>query len=232
MASGITPANYPIGNDNVLDMKAIGCAKKHWDPTMVFRYSVPGGMGSGAGSVALPMDPRPWAKICMQYVNSGPAQPAPTVPTSMVIPGAGEFYPPGRYQEAINNESVLRRLDRPLNQDLLPGPGSCFPEQYVMPANSDALQNWSLLPPQRAPKSKMARELQDPAVLERNGQYKCSEEAMVCDLKAVPRFFNNFTRLSKYNQREAPCGNMLWQYANGQPPSAENLPRPVPTNTY
>jgi hypothetical protein len=232
MAQSITPAQYPIKDDKTLDMKLIGCARAHWDPTMIFRYSVPGGMGTN--SLALPMDPRPWAKICLQYRNSGPAEPAPPVPENLVIPGAGQFYPPGRYSSNINNESRLERLDRPLNQDLLPSgvspacPG--FP-QYVMPATSDALQQYSLLPPQMQPRSAMARGLAEPKVLERTGQYKCSEEAMVCDLKATPRFFNNFTRLSKYNQRDQTCGNMLWQYNNGAAPAADNLPRPVPKNT-
>jgi hypothetical protein len=114
-----------------------------------------------------------------------------------------------------------------LNEDLLPN--TCYPGQYVLPNTSDALQQYSLLPPQIPPKSKMARELEHPTVLERMGQYKCSEQAMVCDLKAVPKFFNNFTRLQKYNQKDNVCGTMLWQTANGKDPSAENLPRPVPS---
>jgi len=224
---GITPAKFPIGNDKTLDPITRYCAPPHWDPTMIFRRSVPGGMGTGT-AMPLPMDPRPWAKICLQYVNSGPAEPAPPVPASMVIPGAGEFYPPGRYQEAINNESLLRRLDRPLNEDLLPGKKGCFPEQYTMPATSDALQQYVLLPPQMKPSSPMVRRLQDPPVLERMGQYKCSEEAMVCDLKGSPRFFNNCTRQSKYQQTDNTCGNMLWQTKDGKNPSPDNLPRPVP----
>ena len=226
LTGGITPAKFPIGNDTTLDPKLSRyCAPRHWDPTMIFRYSVPG--GSGTSSLSLPMDPRPWAKICLQYVNSGPAEAAPPVPGNMVIPGASEFYPPGRYSAAIDNESLLRRLDRPLNEDLLPGRGSCFPQQYTLPHTSDALQQYSLLPPQVPPKSKMVRELQEPAVLERNGQYKCSEEAMICDLKASPRFWNNFTKMSKYNQKDDKCGNMLWQTKNGMNPSPDNLPRPV-----
>jgi hypothetical protein len=227
LPGGITPAAFPIGNDKTLDPKLTRyCAPRHWDPTMIFRYSVPGGMGTN--SLALPMDPRPWTKICLQYVNSGPATPAPPVPATMVIPGASEFYPPGRYAEAINNESLLRRLDRPLNQDLLPGPGSCFPEQYVLPATSDAYQQYSLLPPQVPPKSEMVRRLADPPVLERGGQYRCSEEAMVCALKGAPRFFNNFTSLAKYQQKDNTCGSMLWQTNNGKNPSPDNLPRPAP----
>ncbi len=226
LTGGITPSPFPIQNDTTLDPKLTNyCAPRHWDPTMIFRYSVPGGMGTN--SLPLPMDPRPWTKICMQYVNSGPAEPAPPVPQSLVIPGAGQFYPPGRYSAAINQESVLERLDRPLNEDLLPGSCPGF-KQYTLPATSDSLQQWSLLPPQTPPKSKMARDLEHPAVLERMGQYKCSEEAMVCNLKGAPRFFNNFTSLSKYNQKDNRCGSMLWQTNNGRDPSAENLPRAPP----
>lgn len=226
LTGGITPSPFPIHNDTTLDPKLTNhCASRHWDPTMIFRYSVPGGMGTS--SLPLPMDPRPWTKICMQYVNSGPAEPAPPVPQSMVIPGAGQFYPPGRYSASINQESALERLDRPLNEDLLPGSCPGF-KQYTLPATSDSLQQWSLLPPQNPPRSKMARDLEHPPVLERMGQYKCSEEAMVCDLKGAPRFFNNFTSLAKYNQKDNRCGSMLWQTNNGRDPSAENLPRPPP----
>jgi hypothetical protein len=187
---------------------------------MIYRYSIPQGP-----SQQLPMDPRPWTKVCLQYVNSGPATPAPAVSSSLVITGAGEFYPPERYLNAIDNESLLRRLDRPLNEDILPY--TCYPDQYVLPPTSDALQQYSLLPPQRPPKSKMTRELENPTVLERMGQYSCSEKAMVCDLKGAPRFFNNFTKLQKYNQKDDVCGSMLWQTSNGKNPSADNLPRPV-----
>lgn len=215
---------FPIGDDGTLDPKLTKyCAPRHWDPTMIYRRSVPDGTHD-----PLALDPRPWTKVCLQYVNSGPATPAPCPSPQRVITGAGEFYPNCRYTEAINNESRLRRLDRPLNEDLLPGPGSCFPAQYVLPANSDALQQYVLLPPQRPSPSKMTRELQDPAVLERDGQYKCSEEAMVCNLKGSNRFFNNCTRQAKFVQKSDPCGPMLWQTAHGMDPSPDNLPRPVP----
>jgi hypothetical protein len=227
MLRGITPAKVPLGNDKTLDPSLSHyCAPKHWDPTMIYRYSIPEGP-----SQSLPMDPRPWAKVCLEYVNSGPAEVAPPVSNSMVITGAGEFYPPSRYLSAIDQESQLRRLDRPLNEDLLPGSGSCFPQQYTLPESSDAYQQYSLLPPQYASRSKIARELENPRVLEELNQYDCSEKAMVCDLQGAPRFFNNHTKLQKYNQKDETCGNMLWQTKNGKNPSAENLPRPVPTSS-
>lgn len=224
VGGGILASEFPIKNDTTLDPKLIHyCAPKHWDPTMVFRYSVPGGMEGT--SLPLPMDPRPWVKINQAYVNSGAAEPAPRVPASFVIPGAGQFYPPGRYAESIDKESVLERLDRPLNHDLMPG--GCFAKQFILPETSDVYQQWSLLPPQIAPKSKMVRDLADPPVLERKGQYACSEQAMACGLMGAKRFFNNATSLTKYNQKDQVCGNTLWQTNDGQNPSSTNLPTPT-----
>ena len=86
------------------------CLKYHWDPTMILSRTLPQGP-----SVSLPLDPRPWTKVCLSYVNSGDSQEqAPMPPPSMVFPSGGEFYPPNRYSQAIGNESLLRRLDRPL----------------------------------------------------------------------------------------------------------------------
>jgi hypothetical protein len=202
----VTPAKYPIGNDKTLDPKLSHyCAPKHWDPTMVYRYTVP-----DTYPQALPMDPRPWTKVCLQYVNSSPAEYAPAPPSDMVFTGASSFHPPTRYLEAIDHESELRRLDKPLNNDLL-SQGRCKSTQYKLPLNSDAFQQYALLPPQHTPKSAMVRELADPAVLERNGQYKCSEEAMVCGLKGAPRFFLNATKQNRYNQKDPKCGQILWQ---------------------
>lgn len=221
MASGMIPRPYPIGNDTTLDPSLTHkCAPKHWDPTMIYRYTLP-----QQYATQLPTDPRPWTKVCLEYVNSGPAAPAPAVPNGFLVPGAAEFYPPTRYQQAIDQESLLRRLDRPLNNDLLPN--TCYPNQYTMPQGSDALQQQTLLPPYEPPKSRMVRELESPAALQRGGQYECSKEAMLCDLAGAPRFWNNHTKLAKYNQREGACGNTLWQYQGGKAPSAENLPRPV-----
>ena len=217
MSFGLTPARFPIANDKTLDPKLSHySAPKHWDPTMVYRYTIP----EVYGAQALPMDPRPWTKICLQYVNSSPPEYAPSPPSDMVFTGAGESKPPTRYLQAIDSESQLRRLDRPLNNDLLTK-GNCRSRQYALPENSDAFQQYVLLPPQSAPQSSMARELADPAVLERNGQYKCSEEAMICSLKGAPRFFLNATKQNRYNQKDERCGPVLWQTKGGKDPRSK-----------
>ena len=216
--SGITPAQFPIGNDKTLDPKLSHyCAPKHWDPTMVYRYTIP----EVYGPQELPMNPRPWTKICLQYVNSSPPEYAQAPPEDMVFTGAGDYKPPSRYLSAIDHESQLRRLDRPLNNDLLTQ-GRCRSTQYTVPANSDTFQQYVLLPPQSTPKSAMVRELADPAVLERNGQYKCSEEAMVCSLKGAPRFFLNATKQNRYTQKDSKCGPLLWQTSGGKDPSSNH----------
>jgi hypothetical protein len=138
----------------------------------------------------------------------------------MIFTGASSFSPPTRYLQAIDNESQLRRLDRPLNNDLITK-GKCRSRQYALPQNSDALQQYVLLPPQTVPQSAMVRELADPSVLERNGQYKCSEEAMVCSLKGAPRFFLNATKQNRYNQKDERCGPVLWQTKGGKDPRSK-----------
>jgi len=217
MSYGLTPSKFPIDNDRTLDPKLSHyCAPKHWDPTMVYHYTIP----EVYGPQALPMDPRPWTKICLQYVNSGPPEYAPRPPTDMVFTGAGEAKPPTRYLEAIDSESQLRRLDRPLDHDLLTQ-GRCKSTQYKLPSNSDAFQQYVLLPPQSSPKSAMVRELADPSVLERNGQYVCSQEAMVCGLKGAPKFFLNATKQNRYSQKDGRCGSLLWQTQDGKDPRSK-----------
>jgi len=79
--------------------------------------------------VAQTLDPRPWAKICLQYTTTGEDVPAPQVGPEVVLPSGGQFYPASRYSAAIDSESQLRRLDRPL--------GTCEGDQYVPPETGD-----------------------------------------------------------------------------------------------
>lgn len=126
--------------DRILDPSLrVRCLQSHWDATAIYRLTVPQGP-----SLALPTDPRPWTKVCLQYVNSDDGSPAPSVPNDVVFPSGGEFYPPTRYSSAIDNESKLRRLDRPLGTDR--PQGSCDPNQYAVPLDSDTYSQRKLLP--------------------------------------------------------------------------------------
>jgi hypothetical protein len=165
------------------------CLTYHWDPTAVLRRVVPQGP-----PVPLALDPRPWAKVCLEYVNSGQSsEQAPTPPAGMVFPSGGEFYPPTRYSSAIDNESLLRRLDRPL--------GTCDAQQYEPNQKGDMYIDNRLVPDRvRQPSTEMVKELSMPKALLRGGPYDCRLEADQANWSRSTSLFNNATKQQRYNQ--------------------------------
>jgi hypothetical protein len=165
------------------------CLTYHWDPTAVLRRVVPQGP-----NVPLALDPRPWAKVCLEYVNSGQSsEQAPAPPANMVFPSGGEFYPPGRYSSAIDNESLLRRLDRPL--------GTCDAQQYEPNFRGDMYVDNRLVPDrQQQPTTDMVKELAMPRALIRGGPYDCRLEADQQNWARSGSLFNNATKQQRYNQ--------------------------------
>jgi hypothetical protein len=184
-----TTSAVPFGPAPTQPMFPPVCLKYHWDPTAVLRRVLPLGPSQPQA-----LDPRPWTKVCLEYVNSGQAsEQAPIPPANMVFPSGGEFYPPTRYSSAIDNESLLRRLDRPL--------GTCDKDQYEPSAKGDMYQA-NLLVPARAqkPTTEMVQELAFPRVLLRNAPYDCREEADTLNWSRSPYLFNNATKQQRYNQ--------------------------------
>jgi hypothetical protein len=59
------------------------CVQPHWDANAIFRYSIPQNP-----MVALPITPRPYAKINLEYRTSAPFEQAPDVPDEFVVQGA------------------------------------------------------------------------------------------------------------------------------------------------
>lgn len=165
------------------------CLKYHWDPTAVLRHVVPQGP-----AMSLPLDPRPWTKVCLNYVNSGHAEEqAPTPPPDVVFPSGGEFYPPTRYSSNINAESALRRLDRPL--------GTCDKDQYEPDLYGDMYISKMLVPDRKTnPSSAMIDELSMPRALIRVGPYDCHRDAQAEAWDLSPLKFYNATKQQKYNQ--------------------------------
>lgn len=164
------------------------CLKYHWDPSMVFQRIVPQG-----APIALPLDPRPWTKVCLNYVNSGDAaERAPAPPPGMVFPPGGEFYPPTRYIEGIQDESLLRRLDRPL--------GTCEADQWEPNRNGDMYVDGALVPNRKQRMSSMVSEMAMPRALLRGGPYPCREEADTFNMGRSRDLFNNATKQQRYNQ--------------------------------
>lgn len=186
---GSSPVSgFPIKGSQTKPFFPPVCLRYHWDPTQVLRHVVPQGP-----SVALPLDPRPATKVCLEYVNSGhTAEQAPAPPKGMVFPTGGEFYPPNRYAEAINRESLLRRLDRPL--------GTCDLDQYEPNPRGDMYNQGVIAPERRQPRTRFVEELAMPQVLMRTGPYPCFQEALMTDFARSPYLFNNATKQQRYNQ--------------------------------
>uniref|UniRef100_A0A6C0BCG5 Uncharacterized protein n=1 Tax=viral metagenome TaxID=1070528 RepID=A0A6C0BCG5_9ZZZZ len=163
------------------------CLQYHWDPTMILRHTLP------ETSVPLPMDPRPWVKVCLEYTTSGENQPAPAVNPSAVLPVGGEHYPPTLYQAAIDNESRLRRLDRHL--------GVCEADQYEPSPSGDMFNSRLLVPNRKQPAdSRFVSELAMPQALLRSGPYPCREAEDKINLSRSSSLFWNATKQDKYKQ--------------------------------
>lgn len=184
-----TTSPVPFGSAPTKPMFPPVCLKYHWDPTAVLSRTLPLGPNQ-----SLPLDPRPWTKICLEYVNSGRAsEQAPTPPPGMVFPSGGEFYPPTRYSSSVDNESLLRRLDRPL--------GTCDKDQYE-PRKEGDMYVPNLLVPARTdkPSTEMVQELAFPRALLRVAPYDCREQADNLNWSRSPYLFNNATKQQRYNQ--------------------------------
>lgn len=162
------------------------CLKSHWDPTQMLRHIIP------QRKVALPEDFRPYVKVCKKYVTSAPAIPAPMPPPDMVFPTGGEFYPPGRYSAAIDNESILRTLNQPLDK-------WCPTHKYIPPLTSDMFVAGKLVPDRRtAPSDAFVQELAMPQALLRAEPYTCRSQNDAVYFDRSPRLFNNPTKQDRY----------------------------------
>ena len=166
----------------------------------------------------LPMDPRPWARISLAYKNSGSSEERVAKPKDDVVyPFGGAKYPPTRYSSAIDVESSLYRLDRQLGRgDMIEDEEKYTPDQAKIQMFYKANPKFRLSP--------MTRELESPAVLGLVGSNQCMNEALSCNMQAVDKRWMHPTKLDKYKQRNGSCGETLWDYKNGMPPSSENLP--------
>lgn len=169
----------------------------HWDPTRIYARSVPTSL------VALPVDFRPYAKICQEYRTTAPEQRAPEVSNDVVFPMGGEVYPPTRYLNSIDKESLLRRLDRPL--------GTCDDKQYQPPAEGDMYRDRMLVPESKTPMSRFVSELSMPQALLRTGAYHCREQADQHNWDRSPRLFNNSTKQDRYKAAMEPPRPNMWK---------------------
>jgi hypothetical protein len=161
------------------------CLKEHWDRAAVIKHVLP------QGYTALPMDFRPYTKVCKVYKTSAPAVMAPVPPAGMVFPPGGEFYPPSRYSSSIDSESLLRRLDRPLKK-------YCDLGEYYPNAAGDMYSTASMAPTRTAAMPGIAREIDMPRVCMITKEYECRGADDKTNWDRSPRLFNNPTKQDRY----------------------------------
>ena len=161
------------------------CLKTHWDPTEMLRRILP------QQKVGLPQDFRPWVKVCKNYVTSGPATASPMPPKDMVFPTGGEFYPPGRYAANIDNESMLRTLDHPLDK-------WCPSTQYIPKQTSNMYVAGTTVPDRNHISDAFVDELAMPQALLRTDIYTCRSENDTKYFERSGRLFNNPTKQDRY----------------------------------
>lgn len=198
------PASFPLKQPDNPNLFPPVCLRSHWDPTMILKRTLPN------QQVSTPLDPRPWTKVCMEYVTSAEFQEAPRPADNVVFPSGGTVYPPTRYREAIDEESLLRRLDRPL--------GTCERDQYIPPRSGDMYRPNMTVPDRGEPSSRFIQELAFPQVLIRGGVYDCVAEAQGAAFSRSPRLFNNTTKQDRYAVQRSDLVR------------PQNTPGPMPTS--
>jgi hypothetical protein len=167
------------------------CLKSHWDATQMLRHILP------QRQVALPMDFRPYVKVCKKYVTSAPPTIAPMPPSDMVFPSGGTFYPPGRYSANIDSESVLQTLHMPLDK-------WCHTSKWVPSPNSNMYQAGSTLPSKHVSSNadSFVSELAMPQALLRTDMHTCRTDNDTKYFERSGRLFNNPTKQDRYGSQK------------------------------
>lgn len=174
-------AEFPIQSAENPNLFPPVCLRSHWDPEMIIRRSLP------SVRVSLPIEPRPLTKVCMQYVTDSPFEMAPRPPDSLVFPSGGAVYPPTRYRNAIDRESLLKGLDRPL--------GTCEQKQFT--PEYDMYTPNSTVPDRGKPNDRFIQELAFPMALMRTGTYDCRRNNDIEAMSANQKMFNNATKQNR-----------------------------------
>jgi hypothetical protein len=178
------PSQYPFPNASNPNLFPPVCLRSHWDPEQIIQRTLPN------APLAVPLDPRPWTKVCMTYTTTQDFEDAPRPSDSLVMPSGGDKYPPSRFREAIDQESLLRRLDRPL--------GTCERDQYIPPRSGTLYTPGSTVPERAPPSSRFIQELAFPKAALRAGVYPCRQEAENQALSYSTKLFNNTTKQDRY----------------------------------
>jgi hypothetical protein len=182
----------PLNREGPVDFFPAVCLQSHWDPTAILKRTLP------EGYVPQQTDPRPWTRICLEYTTAGETQEPQQTNPDIVMPNGGQFYPPDRYAAAINDESKLRVLDRPL--------GTCEGNQWEPSLRSD-MYDARILIPKNSPLRNPSRieELAYPRALLRSGPYDCRDQNDKYNTSVSSDYlFNNATKQDRYKQMKKP----------------------------
>ena len=178
-----TISHYPFANVEGNLFPPV-CLLSHNDPTIIIKRTLP------QQRVSLALDPRPLIKVCKQYVGE-PDSPAPEPPANMVFPMGGSFYPPSRYADAIDKESILRTLDHPLDR-------WCTDTQYIPSEDSTMYVAGSTVPDRQPISNAFISELSMPSALLRPSTESCRSENDKAYMLRSGRLFGNPTKQDRY----------------------------------
>jgi len=194
---GSPTEQYPIQGSQTQPFFPPVCLSSHWDPTQIYKRSVPTSL------VSLPVDFRPYTKVCLEYRTSAAGQKAPEISDDVVFPQGGQVYPPDRYLRAIDKESLLRRLDRPL--------GTCDDKEYTPPQDGNMYVDRMMVPESLRKPSRFVEEISRPQALLRAGDYQCRTEADQRNWDRSSRLFNNATKQDRYKGPTEPPRQNIWK---------------------
>jgi hypothetical protein len=190
-----TEGTYPLQNEGPKDFFPPVCNEFHFDPTQIIRHQLP----EQKYNIPLPLDPRPWTKICLEYVNSSTNEPAPNIDPNIAFPAGGFFQDPNRYLASVDSESQLRRLDQPLRK--------CDIGKYNPSEKGDMFNNRILVPSVQSKFSHIP-EIAMPKALFTMGPYACREEADKINMEVSDKPFFNATKQNRYYIKSAPPTNL------------------------
>ena len=180
-----TEGTYPITKQGPDNFYPPVCNQFHFDPTQIIKRTLP----DQPYSVPLPLDPRPWTKVCLEYVNSSTNEPAPKVDPNIAFPAGGFFQDPNRYLASVDSESQLRRLNQPLRK--------CDAGQFEPNTNGDMFNSRILMPANPTNPSRIP-DIALPKTLITVGPYKCREEVDAVNMAVSNKPFFNATKQERY----------------------------------
>ena len=190
-----TEGTYPIVNEGPNNFFPPVCNQFHFDPTMMIKHTLP----EEHYSIPLPLGPRPWTKVCLEYVNSTTNEPAPDTDPNIAFPAGGFFQDPNKYLASVDSESQLRRLNQPLRK--------CDAGQYE-PENDGDMFNSRILVPSNSTRTSQIPDIAMPKTVISAGPYRCREQADTVNTAVSNKTFFNTTKQDRYYIKSAPPTNL------------------------